>query len=247
VTYTNARRIAAYSWPLYATAAIGVVAGTVVALMPACAMALRAVAVVGVAAALWYSCASFFAFHAMFDRSALLSGSWLADEVAAPPRRWVEINAGLEETTVPLHEVFRETSGIMLDIYDAASMTEPAITRARRHTDRTSSLAAAPDALPVEPGWGDLVLVMLAAHEIRDSAMRERFFRELRRIVAPDGSVVLVEHLRDTAAAIAFGPGMFHFLPRQEWLRLGSLAGFALQRERAITPFVRVLVFRPAA
>jgi hypothetical protein len=88
-----------------------------------------------------------------------------------------------------------------------------------------------------------LVVVTLAAHEIRESGKREGFFLELRRIVSPAGRVVVVEHLRDLAAALAFGPGIFHFFPRGEWLRLGSRVGMELEHERAITPFVRVFVF----
>ena len=87
-------------------------------------------------------------------------------------------------------------------------------------------------------------MVTLAAHEIRDGQKREQFFRELRRVVAHEGKVIVVEHLRDLAAALAFGPGIFHFFPRGEWLRLGKCVGLEVERERRITPFVRVFVYR---
>jgi len=247
VTFTHARRIAGYNWPLYAAAGCGILVGVVVAFFPGTPLALRWIAGLGIAVAAWYACASFWAFHWMFDSSELLRGRWLGAEVTPPPQRWVQINTGLEETTVPLGEVFREAAGKMLDIYDLASMTEPAITRARQQRVGVPAVTAQSDALPVEDGWGDLVLVMLAAHEIRDARARERFFQELLRIVSPGGKVVLVEHLRDLAAALAFGPGMFHFLPRREWLRLGSFVGLEVERERRITPFVRVFVYRPIA
>lgn len=247
VTFTHARRIAGYNWPLYAAAGCGILVGGVVAAYPGTPPALRWMAALGIAVAAWFAGASFWAFHWMFDRSELLRGSWVGVEAAPSPRRWVLINAGLAETTLPLHEIFPEAAGKVLDIFDPASMTEPAITRARQQGAGVPALTAPPDALPVEDGWADLVLVMLAAHEIRDRGARERFFHELSRIVSPDGKVILVEHLRDLAAALAFGPGMFHFLPRREWLRLGSLAGLELERERRITPFVRVFTVRPRA
>lgn len=245
MTFTHAKRIAGYSWPLYAAAGITIAVGSSVALVPTVPPAIRWLAAVGVGIATWYACASFVAFHWMFDRSGLLGGRWLEKCVDAPPRRWVEINAGLDETTVPVGEVFRDATGTILDVYDLDAMTEPAIGRARTRAPGAASIAAKPDALPVESGAGDLVLVMLVAHEIRKAREREAFFLQLRRIVAPDGRIVLVEHLRDLAAAAAFGPGVSHFLPRREWMRLATLAGLELRTERSITPFVRVFVFRP--
>lgn len=247
MAFTHARRIAGYNWPLYVVAGCGIVAGLVAASWPGAPSAVRSLALLGIAAAVWFSCSSFLAFHWMFDRSDLLSGRWLGAEVPTPPQRYVQINAGLEETTIPVHDVFPEASGTMLDIYGTASMTEPALSRARRQTAGVAAVKARPDALPVGDAWCDLVLVMLVAHEIRDRGLRERFFHELRRIVSADGTVVLVEHLRDVAAALAFGPGVFHFLPYHEWIRLGRLAGLEVQRERRITPFVRVFLYTPVA
>lgn len=245
ITFARALRIAGYNWPIYAAAAVGIVAGLVVASLPAAPLPLRWLGGIGAVVAAWLAVASFGAFHWMFDRSELLQGRWVAEEVPSPPARWVQINAGLEETTVPLHEVFPGTEGKMLDLYDPAVMSEPAISRARQEKLATAATPAPPEALPIEPGWADLVLVMLAAHEIRDTGKRERFFEELRRIVAPQGTVVVAEHLRDLAAALAFGPGIGHFFPHGEWLRLGQLAGLAVERERRITPFVRVFMYRP--
>ncbi|HUE69526.1 MAG TPA: methyltransferase domain-containing protein, partial [Pirellulaceae bacterium] len=145
---------------------------------------------------------------------------------------------------LPLDRVFPGAEGKMLDLYNPAVMTEPAVTRARQHTSDVAAFAVDPEALPVDDAWADLVVVTLAAHEIRDGKKRERFFHELRRIVSLEGRVVVVEHLRDLAAALAFGPGILHFFPHGEWLRLGKLAGLAVERERRITAFVRVFVYR---
>jgi serine/threonine-protein kinase len=242
---SHALRIAGYNRTLYAAAAFAILVGMVVVCWPTAPLLLRWIAGLAVAVACWFACASFWAFHWMFDRSELLCGRWLIEEFPQAPARWVQINAGLEETTVPVGAVFPDTLGTTLVRYDPTVMTEPAITRARRRQKATApALAAQPEALPVEDGGSDLVLVMLAAHEIRTGQKRERFFKELHRIAAPRGKVIVVEHLRDLPALLAFGPGVFHFFPRDEWLRLGSLAGLELERERRITPFVRVFVYR---
>lgn len=243
VAFERALRLAGYNRPLYAFG--GAVALAAVAVgMTATSPLLRALAFVTALGASWFLAASFLAFHWMFDRSELTRWGWLADEVGEPAR-WVQIHAGLEEASAPADALPR-SEGMSLDVYDPADMTEPAIAQARRRRP----VAATParfDALPVADGWANAVVAILVAHEIRDPARRRRFFAELARILADDGTLVLVEHLRDLPALLAFGPGVLHFLPRSEWLRRGPEAGLRLVRERRITPFVRVFVFGKTA
>jgi len=175
----------------------------------------------------------------MFDRSPLLAGQWLRDELPAPPARWIQLSVCLEETTLPLQAVFPDAEGRTLDLYDPQVMTEPAVARAKQ-AKGDNAAASTVSAIAVEDGWADLVVVTLAAHEVRDPAAREQLFRELRRITAPTGRIVLVEHLRNPAAFLAFGPGLLHFLPRSEWLRLSHRTGLQIESERDITPFVHV-------
>ena len=88
------------------------------------------------------------------------------------------------------------------------------------------------------------MFVLFAAHEIRHATSRELFFHELRRVLAPDGTVLLVEHARDFANFAAYGPGFLHFLPPAEWRRLASITGLKLITEKRFTPFVRVIQLR---
>ena len=90
----------------------------------------------------------------------------------------------------------------------------------------------------------DAVFLLFAAHELRLREARDRFFSELFRTLRPAGSLLLLEHLRDRANFMAFGFGALHFLSRNEWLRAAGGAGFKLDREFSITPFVRVFLFR---
>lgn len=196
--------------------------------------------------AFWYASASFIAFHLMFDRSNLLSGEWLSALISGNPRRWAQISIFLEETTLPLGELFPHAEGRSFDLFDSKVTTEPAIARARELSAGLGAVAVAvsADALPVADDWADLTVVMLAAHEIRDRVRREKLFGELHRITSEGGTVILIEHLRGFAAFAAFGPiGFLHFYPRKEWIRLAELADLKLRREFSITPFVRVFAF----
>ncbi len=246
MSFARAARLARYNAPRYALAVAVAVAGLLVALSSDVPSAFRWAAGGMAAAAAWFGGASFAAFHWIFDRSELVSWTWLARELDEPPRRWIQVSVVLEETTAPLEEIFPGSEGRTLDIYNRAAMPAPAIAEARRRRGSGPAPVAALDDLPAADGWADAAFVILAAHEIRTRSGRERLFLELSRILAGGGRLVLVEHLRTLAAALAFGPGMFHFLPRAEWLELAEGSGLCLERERSLTPFVHVLVFRKA-
>jgi SAM-dependent methyltransferase len=189
----------------------------------------------------WFAAASFLAFHWIFDRSPFLRWAWLR-ELGPPPTRWVHINAGLNETHAPIAAIFPATEGRDVEIFDPRSMTASALNRARKLEERASPQSP-PSALPVDSGWADTVYVVLAAHEVREAGEREKLFLELRRILSPGGRLVLIEHPRNLAGALAFGPGVLHFLRVREWSRLAAIVDLRLEHTRDITPFVRVFVY----
>lgn len=242
-SFTHACRLATYNWPLYGFAIVACLLGGVVAAEPTISPVIRVMAAIGAFLAGWFALASFAAFHWMFDRSRLLDGHWLLDLVKNRPQNWVQLSACLEQTTLPLDVVFPDASGQVIDLFDPAVTTEPALMRARQGTAVSNVALTKTDALPIGTGEADLVVVTLFAHEIRDRLRRRRLFTELRRIISQSGSVVLVEHLRNLPAALAFGPGLFHFYPRSEWLRLATQAGLVMRCEDSMTPFVHVFCF----
>lgn len=177
--------------------------------------------------------------HHIYDRSDLLGFDWLRSRVD-PPARWTLLHAGLDEASPALRRLFPSAHGDVLDIFDPAEMPEPSIARARRLTPLPEPARPASFAhLPLADGAAGLVVLFFVAHELRRTGAREALFREVRRILAVGGRLVLVEQLRDLPNLLAFGPGFFHFLPRAEWLRLARLSGLAVREECRLTPFVR--------
>ena len=172
----------------------------------------------------------------VYDYAAVTQWNWLPQTLLHPPRRWLNIHAGLDQ-------LFPETEHVVLDIYDSQEMTEPSIARARRA--RPSQYSAVPcrlDALPLPDRDRDTVFLLFAAHEIRNPARRVAFFRQAARVLTAPGQALLVEHLRDWKNFVAFGPGCLHFHSRREWLRIAREAGFRLEQEGCVTPFVRRFV-----
>jgi len=237
--FQGVRQIAAYHWRAYAAAAAGMAAAL---LLPA---PWRNVALaMALPGALW-ACASLAVSYYVYDWSAIYRLDWIEGSLLRTPRSWVNIHAGLDETSLALTGLFPRAAGEILDIYDPAEMTEPSIERARRLAGAQPAASSAKwRALPLRSGAIDAAFVIFAAHELRRPEARVQFFRELRRIVRSGGEVVLVEHLRDWRNFLAFGPGFFHFLPERAWRLAADAAGFELRLRFPLTPFVRVFVLR---
>jgi hypothetical protein len=123
--------------------------------------------------------------------------------------------------------------------------SSPSLRRARA-ASRSRGVSASPRHLPLAASAIDAGIVAFAAHEIRSSQARAAFFGELRRVLAPTGQAVVVEHLRDGWNFLAYGPGALHFLPRSAWLRAFAAGGLRIRAEMPCTPFVRVFILEAA-
>lgn len=181
----------------------------------------------------------------VYDCARVTRWRWMEGLLPSAPRRWLNIHAGLDESTEALAQMYRGTEYAVVDIYDCREMTEPSIARARRiRRGGREAARARLGALPFPSATQDAVFLLLTAHEVRRHDRRVALLREGARTLSPGGRVVLVEHLRDWKNFVAFGPGFLHFYSRADWLRAASEAGLAVERESAVTPFVRCWLLR---
>ncbi len=242
IPFHGTRQILRFNWPFYAIAASALGVGAVALRARRWPPVIERGAQLGLAAGAWWSVASVAVSWWVYDASPLYKWDWLRAYFSANPRDWATFHAGVDDATPTLRELFG-SKGAAYDFFDDSVMVEPSIHRARA-ISRPDVAPIAVDfrALDIESDSLDAAFVMLAAHELREAADRERLFAELRRVLRTGGTLVVAEHVRDAANFAAFGPGAFHFFPVEEWRRLGEQ--FETVEEFAITPFVRVWVWR---
>jgi SAM-dependent methyltransferase len=239
------RQIVRLNWPFYATAlAIVTMAPPIIHRLPATAW-IRVPAYAAASLVAMWLVASLVASWIVYDRSRLMQWDWILQALGFHPTSWINLHAGLDESTPALRAIFKEAAGRVFDIFDPDRMTEPSILRARM----VSQNAVEPERadfrrLPVSTGTIDAALLLLSAHELRTDEARTALFTELRRVLGPGGRVVVAEHLRDAANFLAFGPGFLHFHSRRTWTRCFARTRFDIHTEFPITPFVRVFVLR---
>ncbi len=190
----------------------------------------------------WLLIASLVATHWVYDRSGLFSWRWLQESIGGgTPETVVIAHSGFDEVSAAVRRILPRADCRVLDLHDAARMTEPSIARARKlYPPPPGTIGASATAWPVESGGTDLVLLLFAAHEWRHGAERIALLREAGRSLAPGGCVVLMEHVRDLANFLVYGPGALHFHAAGGWRRESTEAGLRIARESRLTPFVRI-------
>jgi SAM-dependent methyltransferase len=239
------KQIVTFNWPMYAMGGVSLISLAMVLLwIPLPRVLVIALLILAAPAVAWMLM-SLIVSHWVYDRSRLCRWDWIAELAPQHLKDVVNIHSGFDESSDELAELFPNANLRVLDIFDEQEMTEPSIARARSRTpSRTPSERVDFRHLGLEAGSADLITLLLAAHEIRDPESRAAFFRELRRILARDGRIILAEHLRDLPNFLAFGPGFMHFHSRRTWIRAIHSADLVIERELSITPFVRIFILR---
>jgi hypothetical protein len=229
--------IVRFNWPFYV--AVVVLNLGILALLEFMTEALLMLAMTTLVIADIWTLASLVVSHWIYDRSPISRGAWLDDLQPRSDLRVLTIDAGHDEAGPMLRAKLPEAPFRRLDIHRPGKVGSPSLERPRSESVAAGESAAF-EALPVTDGSMDLVLGVFAWHEVRDSADRIAFLREIRRILSDRGRVVVVEHLRDFANFAAYGPGALHFLSRSSWLEGFRVAGLEMRSERKVTPWITI-------
>ncbi len=158
----------------------------------------------------------------------------------------LNINAGFDETSFIIKNLFPQSHLKVFDFYNAEKHTEPAIVRARKVSmvyPGTQQIRSG--SIPLEDNSTDIIFLLSAVHEIRRQEEKIQFLKECHRVCRQNGKVIMVEHLRDLPNFLAFSIGFTHFFSKRTWRAAFENAGFSSFAETKFTPFMSVFYCRP--
>jgi SAM-dependent methyltransferase len=177
----------------------------------------------------------------IYDLSTLYRLDWLS--MASPGATILNINAGFDETSHLLQLKYPASALIVYDFYNPAKHTEISIRRARRaYPPFPGTQPINTRSLPLQHNSVDTICLIFAAHEIREDEERTAFFKELHRVLAPGGKIIVTEHLRDLPNFLAYTIGFFHFLSKNTWLTTFGKASLAISHTIKTTPFITTFI-----
>ncbi len=181
----------------------------------------------------------------VYDHSPLYALNWLPAATAGPRAHIVNIHAGFDETSALLAKKYPHAALSVFDFYDPRLHTEVSIRRARKaYPPYPGTQSISTTHIPLAANTVDHIYLVLAAHEIRRDVERIEFFQQLASALQPDGSITVVEHLRDINNLLAYNLGAFHFLSRHTWLKTFTLAGLRIDKEFSLTPFIAIYTLK---
>ncbi len=193
----------------------------------------------GLGTGMWTMLVSLAVSWYVYNGSGLYQLHWLNGVTAETGSQVVTMHAGFDETSFLLAEKFPLAQLRVFDFYDPAIHTEVSIKRARNiHTVFPGTESISTTDVPLQPATIDLILLILSAHEIRQTDERIRFFHALQMALKPSGQIIVVEHLRDVPNFLAYTIGFLHFHSQATWKHTFALSGLSLCHERKLTPFI---------
>ena len=155
----------------------------------------------------------------------------------------LNVNAGFDEISDFLKEKYSEITLIKSDFFDSERHTEPSIQRARKiYPPQSDIVLINTEKIDFESNKFDSILLFFAAHEVRNEQERIAFFKELNRILKPEGKIYITEHLRDWVNFIPYSVGFFHFYSKNNWSKIVHSSDLKIEKEIKTTPFVSTFI-----
>lgn len=184
----------------------------------------------------------------VYDISGYYNFNWLKiyNIEDSEAKQILNINAGFDETSFIIKNIFPKSDLKVFDFYNASQHTEPAIIRARKVSlvyPGTQKILS--NSIPLNDHSVDIIFLLSAVHEIRSQEEKVQFLEECHRLCKQNGNVIMVEHLRDLPNFLAFSVGFTHFFSKKVWKKAFEKAGFSTFSETKFTPFMSVFICSP--
>ena len=181
----------------------------------------------------------------VYDGSELYKLPWLDEIIHTKTGKFININAGFDETSILLKDKFPNAELIVFDFYDPKKHTEISIKRARKaYPPYPNTQSIITSNIPLPDSCIDTIFVTLSAHEIRNDEERIVFFKELKRTLNQSGQIIVTEHLRDLSNFLAYNIGFFHFYSKSSWVTTFKKSDLEIAKEIKITPFISTFILK---
>lgn len=177
----------------------------------------------------------------IYDFSDFYSLKWLDKLDIGNQGIALNIHSGYDETSSILKAKYPNLEWKVMDFYNPTQHTERSIELARKaYPNSSDTIQIATNAIPVQTGEVSNVFLIFGAHEIRDDDERIGFFKELNRVLNLNGSVFVVEHLRNFNNFLAYNIGFMHFFSNSTWLTTFKEANLEVVSDQKINQFVHL-------
>jgi ubiquinone/menaquinone biosynthesis C-methylase UbiE len=181
----------------------------------------------------------------IYDLSGLYKFEWLDLQQISRASTVLNITAGFDESSETLRTRIKHDKFIVLDFYDPLKHTEVSIKRARRaYPPDPQIVPIHSQEIPFKNESVDFIFLIFSAHEIRDDAERNQFFKEIHRVLLSHGQVIIVEHLRDLKNFLAYNIGYFHFFSEATWRKTFTNTNLHIVSTSHHTPFIKVFTLK---
>jgi SAM-dependent methyltransferase len=244
--YAGAARYAAARWPVYAFGLGGAfLAGALVAVSGA-GRGLLAFVPFGLALMIvagYFAVASLWVAHRQYGNEDILALFFSQGRIE-PVEDVAYLDLGLRAWPAAFSRRMTLGHVIVIDVYNPQVTPSPALFRARRRAPRPvpdprlSWRDGSLSLLPLPDDSSGVVILHEVASEFAQSGDRNRLLREVRRILAPGGRLLLAERVRTPTTILATGPASWGLRPAAEWGGWLRAAGLHLSSESLLHDIV---------
>src|ERR1700757_3000927 len=123
--FEGVSNIVRFNWGYYVTSALALCAAILILSIQALPWWLRTTALCGGICLVFWTCSSLLVSWYVYDIAGVMRWEWIRERLQLVPSRWANIHAGFDQSTASLRRLFPSSQGVVIDIYDPETMTEP--------------------------------------------------------------------------------------------------------------------------
>ncbi len=186
---------------------------------------------------------SLFASYKLYDKSDLYQPEKLFSNFNFNKSdKAIFLHASFDPISRKLEKMFGPNNLKIYNLYGSRHEDEKSIEVSNRlfppHPDQQN---VNPTNLNDESDSIDYIFAITSAHEILSQEKRIKFFKESKRVLKENGTLILCEQMRDITNFIFFNIGTFHFVSLKNWESAITEAGMRIVKKDKLTIWGTVL------